>query len=282
MPKTTPTEFLVWFDRHFSVRLPFTRFARNTVLLSFLGLVPVLILYIVLIPGFWTHLTTSDAALVRFARQILTNGLPVVFTVNAVSMIMFSQSRLRTIGPGSALALDFVTRTIAFMGLHLMIFFVSALIFGSFGGDPLQALRVAGPTLVQAAAFGNLSGVYLYATLISALPLHMALGEIWLERHGYRPASSVALALFSLAIIAAQVFLLTAIAFAVSPTHLSQTYEPQARQRLSSLRAATPALKSAQAETSSRALAYDLRADQMTTGQPDHKHWYHKPLQERA
>lgn len=88
--------------------------------------------------------------------------------------------------------------------------------FGSFGGDPLQALRVAGPTLVQAAAFGNLSGVYLYATLISALPLHMALAEIWLERNGYRPVSGVALVLFSLAIIAAQVLLLTGIAFAAT------------------------------------------------------------------
>jgi hypothetical protein len=216
MSETTPTGLLAGFDRHFSVRLPFTRFARNTVLLSLLGLVPVLILYIALIPGFWSHLTTSDAALVRFMRQILTNGLPVVFSVNAVSMIMFSRSRLRTIGPGSALALDFATRTIAFMVLHAVIFFVSALMFGSFGGDPLQALRVAGPTLVQAAAFGNLSGVYLYATLISALPLHMALAEIWLQRRGRRPAPGMALALFSLAVIATQALVLTGVAVTVS------------------------------------------------------------------
>ena len=221
MSETTPTGLLAWFNRHFSVRLPFTRLARNTVLLSLLGLVPVLILYVAPIPGFWSHLTTSDAALARFVRQILTNGLPVVFTVNAVSMIMFSQLRFRTIGPGSALALDFAARTIAFAALHAGIFFASALMFGSFGGDPLQALRVVGPTLVQAAAFGNLSGVYLYATLISALPLHMALAEIWLERHGYQPAPGGALVLFSLAIIAAQVLLLTGIAFAVSPTHLA-------------------------------------------------------------
>lgn len=216
MPKKTPSDLMVWFDRHFSVRLPFTRFARNTALLSLLGLVPVLILYIALIPGFWSHLTASDAALVRFLRQILTNGLPVVFTVNAVSLIMFSRSRLRTIGPGFALALDFATRTIAFMVLHAVIFFVSALMFGSFGGDPLQALRVAGPTLVQAAAFGNLSGVYLYATLISALPLHMALAESWFERHGYRPAPGVALVLFSLTVIAAQALVLTGVAVTVS------------------------------------------------------------------
>ena len=222
MSETTRTGLLAWLDRHFSVRLPFTRFARNTAVLSLLGLVPVLILYIALIPGFWSHLTTSDAALVRFVRQILTNGLPVVFTVNAVSMILFSQSRRRIVGLGSALALDFAARTIAFAGLHAMVFFASALMFGSFGGDPLQALRVAGPTLVMAAAFGNLSGVYLYATLISALPLHMALAESWFERHGYRPAPGVALVLFSLTIIAAQVLLLTAIALTVSLTHLSQ------------------------------------------------------------
>lgn len=113
MSETTPTGLLAWFDQHFSVRLPFTRFARNTALLSLLGLVPVLILYIALIPGFWSHLTTSDAALARFVRQILTNGLPVVFTVNAVSLIMFSRSRLCIVGPGAALALDFAARTIA-------------------------------------------------------------------------------------------------------------------------------------------------------------------------
>ena len=216
MSKTTQAGLLAWFDRYFSVRLPFTRFARNMMLLSLLGLVPVLILYIALIPGFWSHLTTSDAALARFARQILTNGLPVVFTVNAVSMIMLSRSRRRIVAPGSALALDFAARSIGFTVLHVIVFFVSALMFGSFGGDPLQALRVVGPTIVQAAAFGNLSGVYLYATLISALPLHMALAESWFERHGYRPASSVALVLFSLAIISAQVLLLTGIAFAAT------------------------------------------------------------------
>lgn len=216
MSETTPTGLLAWFDQHFSVRLPFTRFARNTALLSLLGLVPVLILYIALIPGFWSHLTTSDAALARFVRQILTNGLPVVFTVNAVSLIMFSRSRLCIVGPGAALALDFAARTIAFTGLHAVIFFVSELMFGSFGGDPLQALRVAVPTLVQAAAFGNLSGVYLYATLISALPLHMALAEIWVQRRGRRPAPVAALILFSLAIIAAQILVLTGVALAFS------------------------------------------------------------------
>ena len=40
-----------WLDQHFSVRLPFTRFARNTLLLSLVGLTPVLAFYILLTSG---------------------------------------------------------------------------------------------------------------------------------------------------------------------------------------------------------------------------------------
>jgi hypothetical protein len=45
------TAVLAWLDRHFSVALPFLRFARNIVLLSLAGLAPVLALYIALSPG---------------------------------------------------------------------------------------------------------------------------------------------------------------------------------------------------------------------------------------
>jgi len=211
-----PTPLLAWFDRHFSVRLPFARFARNTLVLSLIGLAPVLALYIALTPGFWPHLITADSALPRFLRQVLTNGLPVVFTLNAVSMILFSQLRFRAVEAGPALALDFLVRTVFFAALHAAIFFASALMFGAFGGDPRQALRVVGPTLSQAATFGNLSGVYLYATLISALPLHMALAEIRLQRRGYGPAPVAILVLFALAVIAAQILVLTAGAMAAA------------------------------------------------------------------
>ena len=216
MVTDTPTPLVTWFERHVSVRLPFTRFARNMVLLSLIGLAPVLALYVALTPGFWSQLMTADAALARFLRQILTNGLPVVFAVNTVSVILFSRSRIRNVGAGTALVLDFLSRTVFFAALHAVIFFASALMFGSFGGHPLQALHVVGPTLAQAAAFGNFSGVYLYATLISALPLHMALAETWRHRRGYRPASGAILALVALAVIAAQILVLTAGAVAVS------------------------------------------------------------------
>ena len=49
---------------------------------------------------------------------------------------------------------------------------VSADWFGSFGGSRLTALRVVAPTLARSALFENISGVYLYATLASAVPLY--------------------------------------------------------------------------------------------------------------
>jgi hypothetical protein len=208
---------LTWFDRHFSIRLPVVRFASNTILLSLAGLLPVLGLYISLVPDFWSHLLGSQAALSRFLRQILTNGLPVVFVVNALGLVLFAQSRANALRASAALVIDFVARIAVFTALHAAIYFASAQMFGSFGGDPLQALRVIGPTLAQAAAFGNLSGVYLYATLVSALPLHIALAESVLRRRGYGPRSAPWLALApALAVVAIQFLVLTAAARALS------------------------------------------------------------------
>ena len=85
----------------------------------------------------------------------------------------------------------------------------SALMFASFGGDPGQGLRVVGPTLAQAGAFGNLSGVYLYVTLATALPLHMALAEAAMRQRGARHLPLALIAGPALAILALQVFLLT-------------------------------------------------------------------------
>lgn len=211
MAKERHSDLVAWLDRHFSVHLPFPRFARNVALLSLAGLVPVLTIYIALAPGLGPHLWGSGAALGRFTRQIITNGLPVVFVVNALGLILFAQLRARRIAPLHALALDISARIGVFVGLHLAIYPASAMLFGSFGGDPVQALRVTGPTLVQSAGFANLSGVYLYATLISALPLHVALvGQILAQRR--RAASLHVLIVAALLIFAAQAVLLTVLA----------------------------------------------------------------------
>ncbi len=95
-------------------------------------------------------------------------------------------------GEGAVLAqvllIDPPARVILFILLHGLVYFISADWFGSFGGDRMQALRVVGPTLVRSAFFENISGVYLYATLVSALPLYTSVIDRGLENCDSCPA----------------------------------------------------------------------------------------------
>ena len=164
--------------RFFNIEMPFLRFAGNTLVMSCLSIAPLLLVYILLAPGFMTLLLTSGPALSRFLRQIVTNGIPVVFVVNYLSFFLYAlvASRPReTHLPMLVLLIDLPGRVIIFVLLHGLIYVMSADWFGSFGGDQWLALRVVGPTLVRSVFFENISGVYLYATLVSALPLYMAM-----------------------------------------------------------------------------------------------------------
>lgn len=165
-------------ERYFSLDMPAAQFARNTLIFSTLGLVPSLCLYVALTPGFAAHLAGGGPALGRFARQVLTNGVPVVFVVNYAGFFLFAWIiARRPDGPSQALFLliDPPLRVSLFIVLHAVIYTISADWFGSFGGSRLTALRVVAPTLARSALFENLSGAYLYATLVSALPLYVSL-----------------------------------------------------------------------------------------------------------
>ena len=200
---------LGWFDRHFSTQMPARRFLRNTLLLSLAGLLPVLVFYIARTPGFPAHLAAAEGALGPFLRQIVTNGLPVVVAINWVTLILFARARAGTMRSGATLALDLVARIGLFVVLNGTVFVGSAIVLGAFGGDPGQALAALGPTLSRAAAFGNLAGVYLYATLVGALPLHMALTAIMLAGRGYKRVPLAMLALPACGLVAVQFMLLT-------------------------------------------------------------------------
>lgn len=161
-------------DRHFAPDLPAGRFARNVLLISLAGLLPSVALYVGLTPGFGAHLASGSAVWGRILRQVLTNGLPVVLVVNAASFLLFAKMRAGRASPARLVLADLLARVGLFLAVHAAVFALSAIAFGSFGGDPVQALRVVAPTLVQAGAFGNLSGAYLLATVLGALPLHVA------------------------------------------------------------------------------------------------------------
>ncbi len=164
-------------ERYFALEMPAVQFARNTLIISVLGLVPPLFLYIALTPGFSAHLTAGGPALERFVRQVLTNGVPVVFAVNYAGFFLYAWMNARRSGGQSRvllLLIDLPLRMALFIVLHSIIYVFSADWFGSFGGSRLTALHVVAPTLARSALFENLSGVYLYATLVSAVPLYVA------------------------------------------------------------------------------------------------------------
>jgi hypothetical protein len=138
------------------------------------GLAGALALYVLLTPGFPASLFAGGPAASYLLRQIVFNGLPVVFAVNLAGVWIYARLARGAGRPLAALGLDAIVRAGLFIGLHAAIYAGAARAFGSFGGDVGQAVGAVGPTLAGAASFGNLSGVYLYATAVSAFPLFAA------------------------------------------------------------------------------------------------------------
>lgn len=164
-------------ERYFSIELPGVLFLRNVLLFSLAALAPILLLYVLLAPGFAPALAAGGPALGRFLRQVMTNGLPVVFAVNYVSFFLFALTHRpagRHRDPAGFLLLDVLLRVVLFLGLHALIYVFSADWFGSFSGSRETAISVVAPTLARSAFFENISGVYIYATLVSALPLYVS------------------------------------------------------------------------------------------------------------
>jgi hypothetical protein len=112
----------------------------------------------------------GSAALWLLVRQVAVNGLPVVFVATWAGAVLHGTARRGW----PALLVDAPLRLAVFALLHAGIYVLAAGWFGSFGGDRMTALRVVAPTLSRAAAFENLSGVYLYATLLASLPAQAA------------------------------------------------------------------------------------------------------------
>lgn len=162
--------------RFFSLEMPALRFALNTLFASLSTLLPLLLVFVASRPGFGTMLLDGGPALWLFLRQVVTNGLPVVFIVNWMGLLLFAREEARRGGRDAAWTIptDMVMRLILLVLLHAAIYMLSAKWFGSFGGSAATALGVVAPTLARAAVFDNISGVYLYATLVSAVPLYIA------------------------------------------------------------------------------------------------------------
>ena len=183
--------------RFFHLDLPFWRFALNSLALSVVGILPLLAVFVLLTPGFASMLLGNGEALSRFLRQVVTTGLPVVFVVNYLSLFLLTLVAEGHISPGRAMVSDVLLRPVLFVALHGLSYALSADWFDSFGGDRMLALRVVGPTLQRSWAFENISGVYLYATLVAALPLQI----VALTRAGWaRGLGTLGLAVLAFAV----------------------------------------------------------------------------------
>ena len=152
------------------------RFLRNALLFSLVGLIPPLALYIAATPGLSAALSQGGPALLRFLRQVVTNGLPVVFVINYVSFFLYALSNQagQRRDPLAFVALDVFAKLSLFFSLHAIIYVLSSDWYGSFGGSRLTAVSVVAPTLSRSAFFENISGVYFYATLVGAIPLYVS------------------------------------------------------------------------------------------------------------
>lgn len=102
--------------------------------------------FVALTPGFGSILLENGPALRRFLRQVLTNGIPVVFAVNYLSFFLYAAAAERQGTLSSPiLIVDLPSRICVFLVLHGVIYFVSADWFGSFGGDRWVSLACSRP-----------------------------------------------------------------------------------------------------------------------------------------
>lgn len=203
--------------RYFAIDMPALLFARNTLVFSLVSLVLALTIFVAMTPGFGGMLVGGGPPLSRFLRQVVTNGLPVVFMVNYVSFFLFAWIVAKpppSYGIRLVLMVDLPVRVVGFIALHAVIYVLSADFFGSFGGSRAAALRIVAPTLVRSILFENISGAYLYATLASALPLYVAAIENsdQLGRLANRFPGRSGFFLIAVALFACSIFALTAFA----------------------------------------------------------------------
>ena len=163
-------------NRLFPKEIGLVRLAAQTFVASLLALFAVLALFVVKTPVFLETVLQDRALALAVMRQVMASGLPIVFVINLVGFSNFGALAHRhdaERGAAATIGMDLLTRGFLFFALHALSYYLAAVSYGSFGGDPATALRVVAPTLAGAALFSNLAGVYLYATAISALPFLM-------------------------------------------------------------------------------------------------------------
>jgi hypothetical protein len=167
---------LNWLSVLFASDAGWLRMAALSFIASLIGLCLATGFYILTYPALRAGLMDDPTLLNAFTRQIIASGLLIVFVINTIGFANYRAFVTRgNDGRSTAAVLgaDLFTRGLLFFGMHVISYYLAAAYYGSFGGNTVLALQVVAPTLAGAAYMGNLSGVYLWATAISALPFFM-------------------------------------------------------------------------------------------------------------
>lgn len=165
---------LLFFDRYLGIKNRSFIFIGRMALLSIMSLVTMLVGYSYLIPEFRIQFLYNSDARGLFIRGIITEGFFTVFMVNWGATALAVNLRKAHVSPPLILVSDFVARLVLFTAIIAVVYFYSAVFFGSFVGSTQAALGAVLPTVADAVRFENITGAYLYASATSGFPLFIA------------------------------------------------------------------------------------------------------------
>ncbi|MEM1195426.1 MAG: hypothetical protein AAGH57_04935 [Pseudomonadota bacterium] len=171
-------DVLAVIQRYFPGRQALGKHLPNVLLLSALSLAAVSYVYWKDTGGFWNQFNSGARMERNFLAQLAFDGLLKVFIVNCIAMLAYESymERVQNFGVIACLGLlimDVVLRLLLFLLVSVVIWTGFVAIGGSFQGEFQAAYAALLETVQGAILFGNLTGTYLYANAIGALPLFL-------------------------------------------------------------------------------------------------------------
>ncbi len=165
-------------DKYFSIKLPAVKFVLNTFIFSSAAAAVLFIAYTAMHPGFSMQLLEDKTARALFFRQFFLDGIVTIFVVNYMGFVTYAcfvetKKDNYNFKLHYLIMIDIFARVLSFFIVTSIVYLIFAHWFGSFEGDEVLALKTVSLTLVDAVTFDNLTGIYLYATAISSLPLFL-------------------------------------------------------------------------------------------------------------
>jgi hypothetical protein len=169
-------ELSTFLGGFYSRKVPAKRFFGFLVGFSVGPMVMVLAFYIAQTPGLLCQLVSDPMASRLFFGQVIGDGLIVLLLSNffglLLDQIVFGAApQFRSSAIYAVLLAEIFVKVIIFILVTAVVYVAYAVYADDFTGSPMRALKAVVPTIRYAIAFGNLTSVYLYATVIFSLPL---------------------------------------------------------------------------------------------------------------